>query len=119
MLSNAALSRGVIIRTLLLILNEALLGMHNRGPNPILLGRILLFMLIPHSTLILVLLLTAPLVLCVMFARNGESVYPNCLLDTGSRQTYLSSEVLKPLKSLQSIGLDCKFKLIYTPWSLR
>lgn len=46
-----------------------------------------------------------------MFCRNGESISANCLLDIGNRQTYLSIEVLKPLSSLKSVGLDCNFSL--------
>lgn len=89
-LSSTSLSRGAIPLMLLLILNKELLGMHNWVPDLMLPIRILPFR---H---ILGVPLTCP-ILCVLFCRNGKSIFANCLLDTGSGRTYLLSEVLKPL----------------------
>lgn len=52
-----------------------------------------------------------PPVLCMIFGGNSESSSDNCLLDTSSEWTNLSSEVLKSLSSLGSVGLDCDFSL--------
>ena len=52
-----------------------------------------------------------PPVLCVTFGKDNNLVSANCLLDTGSGQTYLSGKVLERLGPLESIELDCELKL--------
>lgn len=52
-----------------------------------------------------------PPVLCVTFRKNNKQVTVNCLLNTGSCRTYLSSERLKPLGRSATIGRDCEINL--------
>ena len=52
-----------------------------------------------------------PPILFVTFIRGKKSVAVNCLLDTGSRRSYLSAEVLRGLGSIETIGMNCQIRL--------
>lgn len=81
--------------------------MRSRVTGPMLLGRRLHFILILRFKRVLRVLLTCHL----LYARRLVGTAINCLLYTGSVWSYLSSEVLMPLGTLESVGLDCDFSL--------